>query len=556
MYRKFSELSQSEQLHFNSLVTFMKETWNERIEVKLDIVKRFNLDIGDPIVMDFLTGVYVPPAPTPMSVRDDLPPPPKPQPRHENPDRIDPPIPIADIFKELTPSVLDTQAPDVAPAEPTLTAEIEKPKKREMTYANSEDLIVVQNRLLHAISHLTLNERRLILFLSPIIRKQLSSNPNNKTFIIRVEDFMEEYGLKGGSCYSELEKTTISIQKKIIEFWNYDNNGKVKSTVRIGWVTKGEYFKNNGSIALQFHDDVIEMLTVFDKSTGNFWSQYQKEWVVNLGTYGIVMLELVLSSFELNLIENKESTKGYYTVEHLREKFDCIDDYPRFSNFKRYVIDKAIEEIHKNTPIQVFYKVNKIGRTVKGLSFSYIDTSIESLQDDCKHDKSNNKTKEKNPFVNFKMSQKQLSLFATKIKKASGQDVVEIIAELSNVHLQTKHIDFLKVLDFVPSAWYSAEEAKKHPTAEQIAKAKADEKARAKAEKEQKQQQLKQDFKKLVSYADIFVQANLDKVSTTGIEQLYLKNKDYTGIVQVWEHHLLDERERKRFALVDEILAM
>ena len=556
MYRKFSELSQSEQLHFNSLVTFMKETWNERIEVKLDIVKRFNLDIGDPIVMDFLTGVYVPPAPTPMPVRDDLPPPPKPQPRHENPDRIDPPIPIAGIFKEPTPPVLDTQAPDVSPAKPTPTAEIEKPKKREMTYANSEDLIVVQNRLLHAISFLTLNERRLILFLSPIIRKQLSSNPNNKTFIIRVEDFMQEYGLKGGSCYSELEKTTISIQKKIIEFWNYDNNGKVKSTVRIGWVTKGEYFKNTGSIALQFHDDIIEMLTVFNKSTGNFWSQYQKEWVVNLGTYGIVMLELVLSSFELNLIENKESTKGYYTVEHLREKFDCIDNYPRFSNFKRYVIDKAIEEIHKNTPIQVSYKVNKIGRTVKGLSFSYIDTSIESLQDDGKNDKSNNKTKEKNPFINFKMTQKQLSLFATKIKKASGQDIEEIIAELSNVNLQTKHVDFLKVLDFVPSAWYSAEEAKEHPTAEQIAKAKVDEKARAKAEKEQKQQQLKQDFEKLSSYAEMFVTANLNKVKNTGIEQMYLQQGNYADIVRAWEHNLLNEKVRKHFAMVDEILAM
>ena len=81
------------------------------------------------------------------------------------------------------------------------------------------------------------------------------------------------------------------------------------------------------------------------------------------------------------------------------------------------------------------------------------------------------------------MSQKQLSLFATKIKKATGQDIDEIINELCNVHLQSKHIDFLKVLDFVPSDWYTENEMKDHLTAEQIAKEKLDAKAKEQEKK-------------------------------------------------------------------------
>ena len=55
--------------------------------------------------------------------------------------------------------------------------------------------VVMQNRLLHAISHLTLNERRLILFLSPIIREQISKDPNQQVFILKVRDYVNTYQL-------------------------------------------------------------------------------------------------------------------------------------------------------------------------------------------------------------------------------------------------------------------------------------------------------------------------------------------------------------------------
>ena len=190
MSRKFSELTRSEQIHFNSLVDFMRETWNEDVRNKLKVVQKFHLDLNDPVVIDFLTGVYVPPPPPSTPVQDDIPPPPKPLPPHENPDRIDPPFPIADLFKRTEM----TQEPSLpAVASPT---QFEKTKQKEITYANSEDLIVIQNRLLHAISNLTLNERRLILFLSPIVRKRIEKNPTNRVFYILAQEFADEYKLK------------------------------------------------------------------------------------------------------------------------------------------------------------------------------------------------------------------------------------------------------------------------------------------------------------------------------------------------------------------------
>lgn len=511
MARKFLELTPTEQNHFSELVRVMKGSHNKDIAFKMDIIKRFDLDISDPVAFDFLMNFET--SEIDLSQIQ----------QNSNQTR---PAPEATTDKNL-----------IARTEQALKS---KANKTQLTYANSDDLIVVQNRLLHAISHLTLNERRLILFLSPIIRKQLNLDPNNKKFVVMADEFMKEYGLKGGSCYTELEKTAISIQQKIIEFWNYGNNGKIESTVRLSWVTKGQYFKSKGRIELQLHDDVIEMLTVFDKATGNFWTQYQKEWIINLGTYGIVMLEMVLSSLQ---------NKGRYSLDHLREKFDCTDSYPRFSDFKRCVIDKAIQEIHQNTPIQILYEIDKSGRHVTHLTFSYIDTTVKTVQNKTKNDDGPPRA---NPFVNFKMTQKQLAMFAGKIKKATGQDIDEIISELCNVHLQSKHIDFLKVLDFVPSHWYTDEEVKSHISAEQIESAAL---LKAKQQADDNREWLDQcqaEYEILLQNAEQFVMLNQHKVRKNTVEQFYLDKEDYLSVVRIWKRDLMDEYGKKGFIFPDE----
>ena len=162
------------------------------------------------------------------------------------------------------------------------------------------------------------------------------------------------------------------------------------------------------------------MLTVFDRNTKNSWTKYQKEWIVNLGTYGIIMLELVLSSVD-------KKVKGFYTIEHLREKFNRNDSYSMFSDFKIWVVDKAIKDIEKYTPIKIKYEKHKTGRAVTGLTFSYINTSEKTKKI---HDKTknNDKPQNPNPYTNFKMIPKQLAFFGSKLAKKLDKDIELAIA--------------------------------------------------------------------------------------------------------------------------------
>lgn len=44
------------------------------------------------------------------------------------------------------------------------------------------------------------------------------------------------------------------------------------------------------------------------------------------------------------------------------------------------MIDRAIKEIHKHTPIKIEYEQHKTGKKVTALTFSYINTSLKEVE--------------------------------------------------------------------------------------------------------------------------------------------------------------------------------
>lgn len=419
-----------------------------------------------------------------------------------------------------------------------------------------KDLIVVQNRLLHAISRLNLNERRLILFLSIIVRLERLQDPNKREFFIKAVDFAKEYDLGTKSIYRTFASIAKSIQFKPFFYWSFDDNSY--NEWGSAWFTDCGYLKDKGGIQVRLSDTVLEMLTVFNRLSP--FTKYQKEWIVKLGSYGIILLELAV--WKLNESKSKKC-KATFTLEYLREKFDCVDSYSRFDDFRSRVVDKAIRDIHNHTPILISYEKQGKGKKITEMIFIFEIFNIKKTDiDDMSLADGVDYSLQNSLFCNFKMTAKQLSFFSRKINGINGQDVQEIAFELSNVYLQGKYVDLLKNLDFIPSDWYTKEEIKNHPTPTKIVESKAyleyqslKNKDRERGLKEQRQIQLREDMDKFFQHAQLFVEANLSRVSKTGIEKMYLDNGDYVGIIKMWEHYLLDEKTRKGFALVDYILS-
>lgn len=253
---------------------------------------------------------------------------------------------------------------ELPPAMPTSTLE-------NIDRLYDESWIVLQNRLLNAITNLDLNERRLVMFLSPIVRKAVDKNPNQRKFVIRVKDFIDEYKINSHSYYKELKKIGRGLQDKSFVFWDFNQNTKESLESAVSWIGKSTYKPKLGEIDIVLMDDVVEMLTVFDKA--NPYTKYQRDMIVSLGCYGLLMFELIASC-----MYQKHKTRAY-TIEFLREKFNCQNNYEKISDFKLYVIDKAIKDVEANTPYRVNYTQNKSGRRVCELVFSFEDISVKTL---------------------------------------------------------------------------------------------------------------------------------------------------------------------------------
>lgn len=234
-----------------------------------------------------------------------------------------------------------------------------------------EHLIVMQNRLVTAISDLNLMERRLIMFLSPLVRKSVDTNPNQKTFAISAIDFMKEYGIeKNKNAYAELSQACSALTQKSYSFWDFSKNSRMVSKDKkvkhqVVWFTMSVYQDGLGEVHVDLHDEVINMLSVFDKA--NPFTKYERQLVVNLGCYGIILFNLVASCM------HQKHKKKSYTIEYLREVFNCIETYPRLTDFRKRVIDSAIANIHEQTPYRIKYEVKKNGRVATDLIFSFED---------------------------------------------------------------------------------------------------------------------------------------------------------------------------------------
>ena len=334
---------------------------------------------------------------------------------------------------------------------PPPVQEVATTKSQTVTRVYGEQWIVIQNRLLNAISHLELNERRLIMFLSPIVRKAIDSNPKQRVFKAYVIEFIEQYAIKSKKYYGEFAKIADSILEKVFYFWEDYKNTKVK--VGANWVSECRYLENEGALEIRLDDRVIEMLTIFDKN--NPFTKYERQMIVNLGTYGIILFELIASCM------HQQHKQKAYTIEYLREKFNCVGTYPDFFNFKRYVIDRAIADIHQHTPFRIQYTQNKKGRVVSELVFTFEDIAVKTIKTKKKKGET-----ERDPntidWVNGAtdneiklLSQKQADYFASKLANNTnfgskfakiGEDSKPFISRISK-ELQR---DISKVSSYMP----------------------------------------------------------------------------------------------------------
>ena len=135
-----------------------------------------------------------------------------------------------------------------------------------------KDWVVMQNRLIYAVSHLTLDERRVFLWLTSVVREGVKANPEQRVFSLNIKDFMEGHKVKSKRFYGEgersLEDICYKLQSKSINYWLEDKNEvDNRAKGRVQFISDTLIKTRQGWVDVEIPTNMVRMLTIFNLCT-------------------------------------------------------------------------------------------------------------------------------------------------------------------------------------------------------------------------------------------------------------------------------------------------
>jgi plasmid replication initiation protein len=217
--------------------------------------------------------------------------------------------------------------------------------------------VIQSNFLVEARFKLSLPELKLFLFMI----KEIDINDKDfKTYRVYIKDFLEDSKSKHRDIYTKADNITDIFMKHLLRLKEEDG-----SIGKVCLMSYCNYKKGRGYIQYRFDKALKPHLLRLKKQ----FTAYDIANIIHCkSTYSIRIYQL-LKSFE----GLKERT---ITVSELKNMLMIEDEYQRFYDFKKNVIDRACKELKgkpKNkikSDLYFEYTLNKEGRTTESITFT------------------------------------------------------------------------------------------------------------------------------------------------------------------------------------------
>ena len=243
------------------------------------------------------------------------------------------------------------------------------PKNLLKEEEKKQELIVQHNHLIEARYNLSLQEKRLMCWLASQVKP---SDEDFKEHELSIREFAELVDVKGDHLYKTLDTITHKLMQKIITIRMMDKKGFMKAALLGG----AKYFEGEGILKLSFHPYLKPyMLQLKERFTK-----------VNLGD--IMGLKSVHAMRIYELVKQYESiVERKIQLTELRECCGVADNqYKKFNNFKKDVLERSKKEINAKTDLLIDYEEIKASRKITAIKFTikrnseYGLTEFEKMQ--------------------------------------------------------------------------------------------------------------------------------------------------------------------------------
>ena len=308
------------------------------------------------------------------------------------------------------------------------------------------ELVVKDNALIQASYTLDLVEQRLMLLAIMEARETGKGIAPDSLLQIHAHSYAEHFDVNKETAYTVMKDASKGLFDRYVTY--HDKNPKTGKdrSFHCRWVDKIGYEKDTGIVYLRFTHDVVPLITRLEQQ----FTSYDIEQISSLNSgYAIRLYELLIQwrSVGKTPVFNLQQFRQQLGVEEIK--------YSRMSDFKKYVLDFAVQQINEHTDITVKYDQHKQGRIITGFTFNFKVKATSKKVIESKRDSDT-----PDMLTAIKMTDKQRGAFASKLSQMSelssyakqGEDYKQfaerIETELLDEKKQIFYIPYLEKLGF------------------------------------------------------------------------------------------------------------
>lgn len=222
-------------------------------------------------------------------------------------------------------------------------------------------LVVKSNHIIEASYRLSVAEQRVILSAITQVRRDQQKVTDEVLYSVTAAELAELCGTDPKTAYRDLQNAAERLQTRRVTLHLEPDGVTIRSKRRrvTCWVQTVDYIDQEGRIELRFGKDILPYLTGLQRE----FTRYALSDVAKMtSAHGIRLYELLV-----------QWPEGHRVVplDDLRRWLQLEDRYPSIKDFKRWVLDPAVEQINEHSPLTVTWSQRKTGRKVTHLVFDY-----------------------------------------------------------------------------------------------------------------------------------------------------------------------------------------
>ena len=223
--------------------------------------------------------------------------------------------------------------------------------------------VVKTHRLNTALQKLSLAEIRLMQ-LAIIDARETGTGIDTVTPLpIHASRYAEAFGVTRQTAYEVLIEAETSLFKRYFTFLDERDGKPVKSH----WVSQAKYLDNEAIIEIMLTPAVVKEITRIDAiEAKTLFTRFALEQVASMkSVYSVRLYEL--------LNQWRQAKRVNFDLDVFRGQLGVEDtEYKAMSDFKRRVLDLAVNEINEKSDLKISYEQVKKGVVIVGFKFKVL----------------------------------------------------------------------------------------------------------------------------------------------------------------------------------------